>query len=205
MKPKELLNNYIENQLVSELQKLGFRYFKGGPKFSRTKGYFELTFNFSLSKWNSEDYCEFWTMWGVTSKEYAKWYKEQWESKPENNAIVGDAEWNVPGWSRDVVNHFTLTNSESDKAVFDELKYNVLDVAIPYYSKISDWNTAAEYASSKERIVFYDKVCDFYLLAGEKEKAKEILELGIREIEERKHDQLMLLPKIQMRLDKYFK
>jgi hypothetical protein len=203
MKPKELLTKYIENQLVSELQKLGFRYFKGGPKFTRTEGYFELTFSFSLSKWNSEDYCEFWTIWGVTSKEYEKWYKEQWGSKPENNAIVGDAEWNVPGWSRDVVKHFKITNSESDKAEFDELIHNVLNVGIPYYSKISDWNTAAEYASSKERIVFYDKVCDFYLLTGE--KAKEILELGIREIEERKQDQLMLLSKIEMRLDKYFK
>ncbi|CRK84530.1 hypothetical protein [Neobacillus massiliamazoniensis] len=204
MKPKELLNHYIENQLVAELQKLGFRYAKSVPKFSRTKGDFELTFSFSRSQWNAEDYCQFWTIWDVSSKKYSKWFKEQWGNKPVNNVIVCASEYNVPGWTREVYKqHFTLTNSESDIAEFNEFVHNVLNVGIPYYTHISDWNIAAEYAS-QEIIVFYDKVSDFYLISGQKEKAKEILELGIKEIERRKHDQYMLLPEIQKRLDKYF-
>jgi hypothetical protein len=204
MKPKELLNSYIEDYLVDEVQKLGFRYSKSVPEFSRTKGEFEITFSFSLSKWNSEDYCEFWTMWDVSSKEYAKWFKEQWGNKPVNNAIVGDAEWNIPGWTRDG-NHFRLTNdSKSDEAEFNGFIDNVINFGIPYYANISDWNIAAEYAASRGRTVFYDKVCDFYLISGQKEKAKEILELGIKEIHQKKHDQHMLLPEIQKRLEKYF-
>lgn len=204
MKPKDLLNLYIEKYLVNELQKLGFRYSKSVPKFTRKIGDFELTFSFSLSKWNSEGYCEFWTMWGITSKEYTKWYKEQWGNKPINNGIVGAAEWNIPGWTRDVTKHFTLTNSKSDEEEFDELINNIINIAIPYYEKISNWNIAAEYAS-QETIILYHKVCDFYLISGQKEKAKKILELGIKEIQQRKHDQLMLLPQIQKRLEKYFK
>jgi hypothetical protein len=204
MKPKELLNSYIEDYLVDELQKLGFRYSKSVPKFSRTKDDFELTFSFSLSKWNSEDYCEFWTMWDVSSKKYSKWFKEQWGTKPVNTAIVGDAEWNIPGWTRDG-NHFRLTNdSKFDEAEFNEFIDNVINIGIPYYAKISDWNIAAEYVATRERTVFYDKVCDFYLISGQIEKAKEILELGIKEIHQKKHDQHMLLPEIQKRLEKYF-
>ncbi|BCC32532.1 hypothetical protein BCM0100_5258 [Bacillus cereus] len=37
MKPKQLLSLYIENFLVDELQRLGFRYAKSVPKFSHNK------------------------------------------------------------------------------------------------------------------------------------------------------------------------
>jgi hypothetical protein len=204
VKPKDLLNSYIESYLVDELQKYGFRYSKNAPKVSRSNGEFELTISFSLSKWNSEDNCEFWTMWGVTSKKYAKWYKEEWGTKPVNHAIVGDAEWNIPGWTREPYKHFKLTNSEADKAEFNEFIQNVLNVGIPYYSNITDWNIAAEYAAARESMVFYFKVCDFYLISGQKQKAKDILELGQKEIEKRKQDQYFQLPEIQKRLDRYF-
>jgi len=204
MNPKELLSLYIENYLVDELQNLGFRYSKSVPKFSRIKGDFELTFSFSRSKWNSENDCEFWTIWEVKSKAYTKWYKEQWGSKPVSNTIAGEVEWNIPGWTRDVIKHFQLTNSKDDEAEFNEFINNVINVGIPYYTKISDWNIAAEHASQKGTVL-YHKVCDFYLISGQKEKAKEILEFGIKEIQQRKHDQLLLLPEIQKRLEKYFK
>ena len=180
MKPKQLLSLYIENFLVDELQRLGFRYAKSVPKFSRKQGDFELTFSFSLSTWNSENYCEFWTMWGVTSKKYTKWYKEQWGDKPVNDAIAGDAEWNIPGWERKV-QHWKLTNSECDKVEFSAIVGNVMNIGIPYYSQIDDWNTAAEY-DIRSPIIFYEKVCDFYMMSGQEEKAKEILERGIQEI-----------------------
>ncbi|KXY34918.1 hypothetical protein COK43_02650 [Bacillus cereus] len=202
MKPKQLLSLYIENFLVDELQRLGFRYAKSVPKFSRKQGDFELTFSFSLSTWNSENYCEFWTMWGVTSKKYTKWYKEQWGDKPVNDAIAGDAEWNIPGWERKV-QHWKLTNSECDKAEFSAFVGNVMNIGIPYYSQIDDWNTAAEY-DIRSPIIFYENVCDFYMMSGQEEKAKEILERGIQEIKDRKHDSYMQLPEIKKRLKKYF-
>ncbi|WP_305926938.1 hypothetical protein [Bacillus mycoides] len=202
MKSKQLLSLYIENFLVDELQKSSFRYAKSVPKFSRTQGDFELTFSFSLSKWNSEDYCEFWTMWGVTSKKYSKWYKEQWGDKPVNDAIAGDAEWNIPGW-KGKAQYWNLTNSECDSAEFSVFIGNVMNIGIPYYSQIDDWNTAAEYAT-RSPIIFYEKVCDFYMMSGQEEKAKEILEGGIQEIKDRKHDSYMQLPEIEKRLKQYF-
>ncbi|PEX92816.1 hypothetical protein [Bacillus cereus] len=202
MKPKPLLSLHIENFLVDELQKLGFRYAKSVPKFSRKQGDFELTFSFSLSTWNSENYCEFWTMWGVTSKKYSKWYKDQWGDKQVNHAIVGDAEWNIPGW-KGKAQYWKLTNVEYDRVEFSAFIDNVMNVGIPYYSQIDDWNTAADYAT-RGPIIFYEKICDFYIMSGQEEKAKEILERGIQEIENKKHDGNMQLLEIKKRLKKYF-
>ncbi|WP_460228305.1 hypothetical protein [Bacillus cereus] len=78
-----------------------------------------------------------------------------------------------------------------------------MDVGIPYYSQIDDWDTAADYAT-RSLIIFYEKVCDFYMMSGQEEKAKEILERGIQEIKDRKHDSYMQFPEIKKRLKKYF-
>ncbi|WP_275576787.1 hypothetical protein [Bacillus mobilis] len=42
------------------------------------------------------------------------------------------------------------------------------------------------------------------MMSGQEEKAKEILERGIQEIKDRKHDSYMQLPGIKKRLKKYF-
>ena len=42
------------------------------------------------------------------------------------------------------------------------------------------------------------------MISGQKEKAKEILERGIQEIKDRKHDSNMQLLEIQKRLKRYF-
>lgn len=78
-----------------------------------------------------------------------------------------------------------------------------MNIGIPYYLQIDDWNTVAEYAT-RSPIIFYEKVCDFYMMSGQEEKAKEILERGIQEIKDRKHDSYMQLPEIKKRLKKYF-
>ncbi len=50
----------------------------------------------------------------------------------------------------------------------------------------------------------HEKVCDFYMISGQKEKAKEILERGIQEIKDRKYDSNMKFLGIQKRLKRYF-
>jgi hypothetical protein len=203
MKPKELLLKCLEDYLVDEMKNLGFKYSKSVPKFTRENGMFELSFSFAISKWSLDDNCEFWTMWGVTSKDYSKWFKEQWGVKPNNNAITGDAEWNIPNWTRDVSNHFHLNNSNEDIQEMNELICNIKNMGIPYYEKINSWDKAVQSASQDTPTV-YSKICDFYLISGQKEKAKDILEQGIRVIQSKGLDQLFQLPEIKKRLERYF-
>ncbi|MFS0906271.1 hypothetical protein AB3N02_24925 [Priestia aryabhattai] len=197
MKPKDLLNFYIKTDLLPLLEPLGFKYAKSVPKFSRKTGSFNLSLSFCISQYSSEDECTFWTMWDVSSNEYGKWYKQIWDTKLANNVVVASADWNIPNWLEGNEEHFTLYNKKSDKEEFSRFVHNVINIGIPYYEQIIDWNTAAELALNEED-VFYDRVCDFYLMANEKKKAKDVLEYGLERATDEDYEDL------KERMDKYF-
>ncbi|WP_282022709.1 hypothetical protein [Priestia flexa] len=163
MKPKELLKFYIEKELVKISEPLGFKYAKSGPKFPRRTGAFTLSFTFHISKYSSEKECIFWTEWGVSSKDYKKWYKKTWDTNLMNDVIVGSSDWNIPGWLESDYDHVVLYNNESDRQEFKKFISNVLNVGIPYYEQIVDWNTAASLALQAP-LLFYEEVRDFYMM-----------------------------------------
>lgn len=197
MKSIDLLNFYIKTDLLPLLEPLGFKYAKSVPKFSRKTGSFSLSLSFYISQYSSEDECIFWTMWNVSSNEYGKWYKQIWDTKLANNVVVASADWNIPNWLEGNEEHFTLYNKNSDKEEFSRFVHNVINIGIPYYEQIIDWNIAAELALNEED-VFYDRVCDFYLMADEKKKAKDVLEYGLERATDEDYEDL------KKRMDKYF-
>ena len=197
MKPKDLLQSYIETDLLHLLEPLGFRYAKSGPKFSRKSGVFTLSLSFCISQYSSQDECVFWSVWDVSSKYYEKWYEQVWDTKLIDNIVVASSDWNIPNWLENDEDHFTLYNTESDKKEFKKFVHKVINVGIPYYEQIIDWNTAADLALH-EPDVFYDKVCDFYLMANEKKKARDILKHGMEQATDENYEDL------KGRMDKYF-
>lgn len=50
-----------------------------------------------------------------------------------------------------------------------------------------------------EEDVFYERVCDFYLMANEKKKAKDVLTYGLEGATDENYEDL------KQRMDKYFK
>lgn len=198
MKPKELLKFYIENELVSLLEPLGFKYAKSGPKFSRKTGPFTLSFSFFTSKYSSEDHCIFWTAWSISSKDYKKWYKKIWDTELVSDVIIGSSDWNIPNWLEGEHDHVVLYNSDVDNQEFKRFIHNVLNVGIPYYEQVIDWSTAADLALQAP-FVFYGDVCDFYLMANEKKKAKDVLTYGLERATDENYEDL------KQRMDKYFK
>lgn len=197
MKPKELLKFYIEKELVGILEPLGFKYAKSGLKFSRRTEPFTLSFTFHISKYSSEKECIFWIEWVVSSKDYKKWYKKTWDTNLINDVIVGSSDWNIPGWLEGNHDHVVLYNNKSDRQEFKGLIYNVLSVGIPYYEQIVDWNTAASLALQAP-LLFYEKVCDFYMMANEREKARDVLKYALERATDENCEEL------KRRMDKYF-
>ena len=84
-------------------------------------------------------------MWGVTSKSYAKWYKEQWGEFPVNNALGGDLDCNIMGWERGQDHYFHFYNVEADQHEIERLIKNILQVGIPFLDRVSTWEGAAEH------------------------------------------------------------
>jgi hypothetical protein len=162
LKPRELLLFRIEPKFLPFLEQLGFRFSESQIKLSRNIEGWRQSVSFSLSKWNSENDCTFWTMWAVNSPEYSKWYQKEWGQKPANNALGGCADWNIPGWTRDPTVHFRLDNSSKDLNEVDCLIENSLQAGIPYLDTISNWRGAAEslIASGPP----YSKAADFLMI-----------------------------------------
>ncbi|MEH7093107.1 hypothetical protein V7100_29295, partial [Priestia megaterium] len=200
LKPKIILQEYIEEYLKDTLENLDFKYARSSPKFSKEKNKFKITISFSISNYSHEDTCIFWSSWGISSKEYKKWYENEWGQKTDNSMIIGISDWNIPGWvEKD--SHVTINSDFSSKKNFNEFIDNVLKVGIPYVNQINSWETAAELAL-EQPIIFYDQVFDLYLMADKHEKAKEILEEGIEKLSY--YDAFMLLPELEKRKKKYF-
>ena len=65
MKPRDLLLSRLAETFVPFMEERGFRYARSRIGFARRVGAFSQKVEVSLSKWNAEDDCRFWTMWGV--------------------------------------------------------------------------------------------------------------------------------------------
>ena len=203
MKPRDLLKKYLVNNVAPLVQPLGFKYSASQLHFSRSYQGTRQTFHFALSKWNYENSCTFWTIWGVTSKFYANWYKKQWGEFPVNNALGGDLDFQIVGWEGEqLVSNFHLSNVETDKNEIERLIKNILQVGIPFLESISTWEGAAEHILANN--FEYHRAADFLTIAGKHERAKEVLCEGLKRYTELgRIDSFGDLPKIKARLVRY--
>ena len=205
MKPRDLLCQNLEENVSPYLRSQGFTFSRAQISFLRKQDFARQEIHFSLSKWNTEDDCSFWTMWGVSSTAYTKWHLQEWGEKPVNNALGGCADWNIPGWPRQPGDeHFKLTRSRRDIDVMKLLVDAIGAQGLPYLQQISTWSGAAQ-QFLKEGWMF-GKACDFFLIAGQRDRAIEALYLGLDKYElQGAPDQLLELPQIKARLEKYKK
>ena len=204
MKPQDLLKFRLEATFVPFMEDQGFRYSQSQIKFTRNLESFVQTVSITLSRYNFEDNCNFSTYWNVHSPAYSKWYRGEWGENPASNILGGGIELNIPGWDRaGGVLGCNLTNTQGDLGEIERLLRNASQSGLPYLRRLSSWQGAAEDLLS--RLWKYAQAADFLLIAGEKERAREALILGLRsyEVEGRK-DAMGDLPQIKKRLDRYF-
>lgn len=209
MKPKDLITKSIEETLAEPLAEIGFSFSKNTLTFKRKVDEFVQTIHFQCNKYNPENVCaEFWTSFGVSSNKYSKWYKTEFGKKPVNDSLGGSMDWNIKDWEFPIINgnrelHFQIIDENERTNVLQLLKNNILNLGIPFLNNISNWENAAYKIVEKDW--FHEIACDFFLIAGNKEKALWALEQGI--------DYWKRKPKasfpdskeeIQIRLTKYF-
>lgn len=203
MKPRDLLLKNLEPRVIPFFNSHGFRFSRGKLEFNRTVGSIKQTVTIALSKWNKEDDCTFWTMWGSTSKDYAKWYEAQWGVPPPNNALGGASDWNIAEWKRGPDKHFQLSGKPEDADEMSEFLACVERAGLPYLDRISSWVGAAEELVAQKWM--FDRAADFLLITGEHARAKEVLLEGIRTFTvDLRHDSSNELPLIEQRIQRYF-
>lgn len=179
MKPSELINKFVEDFLVDELNELGFSYSKSKLRFIRKLDNITHRIEFSKSRRNQEGKrAEFWTIWIADSNYYARWHYNRYNSKPQNNLIISTYDKHIKEWNKDLMGKAGKYNLECERPelVMEKLKWNFINVGIPLLNKYSTWessaNTIINEGKYKKDII---KASDYFIIAGMKHKGYEPL------------------------------
>jgi len=195
MKPADLLVKRVEEFLLQPMQEMGFRFSKTHRTFKRKIDPFTQVISFELRSKNEEDSCRFSMGFDVTSREYARWYQEMWGEPPPSDSIWAGNEWNIPNWPRKtkkkrfglfassgkgLPKDFHLTNSEEDKEEMMVLRAAIEGPALEHLDRVTSWEGAAQGTWS----LYHTRIVgDLYMIAGDKAKARQVIEDGIQEFE----------------------
>jgi hypothetical protein len=208
MKPKELIIANIEAYLLEPLSAAGFKFSPSQLTFKRTQNEFVQTILFQANRYNEEHLCAaFWSHYQVSSRSYTTWHKARYGHEPVNNIVGGVADWNIRDWQFPVVDgkqdkEHQLVDPAHRATVMACLRDNLLELAIPWLNHRSNWKNAA--LALVEAHDSHARACDFYLMAGNEQKALWALNEGIayRERNPRASDP-QEKDEIALRMEKY--
>lgn len=121
--PSLLLHELLDTRLKPVMSKHGYRYAKSYPKFSKKIRDITFYLDFQKSKWNSENYCKFWTFWGLESGKFEKWLSPVnrylgYESPRQYRALTGSlvfkTDIDFEGSPVSIANRFVIKVDEPD-------------------------------------------------------------------------------------------
>ncbi len=201
MKPRDLFLMRLGKSVIPALEREGFRFAASRLRFARAHGDFRHVIQVALDRNNFEDDCSFWTIWDVTSPVYARWYRAEWGGDDAPDTVASAMDWNVAGWTGQLRRR--LTGAPSDAEVMAGLLLDVERAGLPFLAKMSNWEAAAEQLRGTRWM--FDRASDFLLIAGQPQRARELILEGIRTFEvDRRPDSLNELPRLKARLERYF-
>ncbi|WP_367865312.1 hypothetical protein [Pedobacter sp. WC2423] len=181
--PRELITTSITETLLEPLTQSGFTFSKSSLIFKKNSSDFTQTISFQLNRHNETGIsAEFWTIWNITSKAYSKWYKANYGTRPLNDHVFTEPDWNIENWEFPVINnkqesHFQIIEETQRPEVLTILKNNILNIGIPALNYFSNWENAANNLLSKNSD--HHKASDFFQLAGNPEKSLLALQQGL--------------------------
>lgn len=181
--PRELITTSITETLLEPLTQSGFIFSKSSLTFKKNSGDFTQTITFQLNRYNETGIsAEFRTIWSITSKAYSKWYKAKYGTKPLNDHLFTEPDWNIENWEFPFINnkqeyYFQIIEETQRPEVLTMLKNNILNIGIPTLNHFSDWENAANNFLSKNSD--HHKASDFFQLADNSEKSLQALQKGL--------------------------
>jgi hypothetical protein len=204
MKPKALLLLRLREHVVEPLAERGFRFAAAKVHFTRTVGDVQQRIAICANRHNREDDAEFWSMWSATSLVYPAWHAEQW-GKPPAHGIMGDsADWNIPGWGSVLpAAKVRLSNAAEDVREMAAFLDAVLGAGLRWLERVSTWEGAAEARRASGH--GFGQAADYFMLAGQPERARESLLEGIDTYARHPHnDWFREADGLRLRLERYF-
>ena len=183
MPPKEIVQREFEDTITPWLESLGFEYVRSRFSYKRKVEEFEQRISVTLSHRNSAETINFWSAFNVASRKYNQWLKTQ--RRPRFTGYLGGcADWNVPGWRADSdrSTHFDFGNPTTRPQIIAEWRRRCEAAGIPYLNALSSWEGAAD--DLLRCCWHYDRAADFFLIAGQPDRALRALAEGVRSLDQ---------------------
>ncbi len=196
MKPKELFQWRIGEHVVPVLEGQGFRYIRSRTLLKRDRGEFEQRIEFDFSRYNEQDFCEFFTAFSVHSDRYPAWYEEIWGEPmddPNPSVICACSASVIPGWPargtglfssfqpwqkrKGAHKNYCLRNKKSDLRELAELLEALQGPLMAYMDQLSTWDGAAEHC--EKSLHLYPRAVDFHVIAGNEAAARRLVERSL--------------------------
>jgi hypothetical protein len=178
MTPKETLQAAFEAGISPHLQERGFGFVRSQFGYQRKVGVFTQHISVTLSHYNTQQSITFWSAFNVASAEYNKWRKQHGLEK-FNGYLGGSMDWNIPGWREpsDFRTSFDFSEPEQREYVLSDWLHRCLSSGIPYLDALSTWEGLAN--DLLRWNWHWGRPADFFMIAGETEKAVAALQAGI--------------------------
>jgi len=212
--PKEILKELVNAEIVPALAPLGFSYSPGAIRFSRKAADARQVIDFSLNQRNDRESIHFWTVWRAHAPGYVKWMERQWGGPRPNDELGGSSDGNLPGFRPRGGDQFDLSDPAARIAEMGRLRASMLSVGLPFLDSISTYRGAAgriceDHETGRFTSSFlYPKAVDFYLIAGERERAERALRRAMERLSRleppAREQHADVIFQLQARRSKYF-
>jgi len=182
MSPKELLWVLFEEVVSPKLRELGFSPVASAFSFKRSRGDFVQLISINLGRQNTQDNIHFWSAFNVKSPKYARWLKKQ--GREAVGVYVGGCpHWNIPTWRipGDSATSYYISGDAMRCSVVEDWLGRCLISGLPYLDQLSSWEGAAQ--DLVRRKWHWNEAADFYLIAGQVDRAAETLATGVELLE----------------------
>lgn len=196
MKPKDLFQWRMGEHVVPVLESQGFRYVRSRTLLKRDRDAFEQRIEFDFSRYNEQDFCEFFTAFSIHSDRYPAWYEETWGEAmddPYPTVICACSASVIPGWPargtglfsafqpwqkrKGAHKNYVLRNRKSDLRELAELLEALQGPLMAYLDRLTTWDGAAEH--SETSLHLFPKAVDFHMIGGNEAAARSLLERSL--------------------------
>jgi hypothetical protein len=177
--PGDRIKKLFEERIEPFLAKRGFKFIKSKNRFKRRVGPLTHEIYIAKGKWNKADeVCSFWLIINVLGDNYNQWHKQNYGTLPLNNCVTSWYHTDLKNWKTKYnLGKYNLSKQDNIK-VFEEIKENLENLILPLFDKFSDYEKSADTLMQNKEYWWAAKLYDYYLIAGNADKAKQVLKVG---------------------------
>lgn len=183
--PKQRFIRILEELVLPELAKDGFKLLKSGPSLKKNEERFEWIVNFNASKWNSGNVvCQYNPYFTVRNIDYRKYLKQHQElvhgygDTGQIGSTIGIHHWDMLIFQES--NNESHLRNEYDFAKYDtcqlvkDLINTIRTVGFAFFKMMSDFDSIKQFHISKELRKDAPKLVDLCYVLDRKEELESI-------------------------------